>query len=71
MVRSWSQKSGASFWPIPNEDIDQSRWFKTNFIGQIQSRVDSHGSFYNQNSRSIGFIGNGVFTTAITELITN
>ena len=71
MVRRWSQTSGASFWPISNEDIDQLRWFNNNFIGQIQSRVDSHGSFYNQNSRSIGFIGNGVFTTAITELITN
>ena len=71
MVRSWSQTSGASFWPISNEDIDQLRWFNNNFIGQIQSRVDSHGSFYNRNSLSIGFIGNGLFTTAITELIIN
>ena len=70
MVRSWSQTSGASFWPISNEDIDQLRWFNNNFIGQIQSRVDSRGSFYNRNRVSIGFIGNGVFTTATSELRT-
>ena len=67
----WSQINGASFWPISNEDIDQLRWFNNNFVGQIQSRVDSHGSFYNRNRRSIDFLGNGMFTTAITELITN
>ena len=71
MVRRWSQRSGASFWPISNEDIDQLRWFNNNFVGQIQSRVDSNGSFYNRNRRSIDFIGNAMFTTAITELITN
>ena len=48
MVRRWSQTSGASFWPISNEDIDQLRWFNNNFIGQIQSRVDSHGVIYNR-----------------------
>ena len=71
MVRSWSQTSGASFWPISNEDIDQLRWFNNNFIGQIQSHVDSHGAFYNRNRVSIVFIGNGVFTTAKTELRAN
>ena len=55
MVRSWSQTSGSSFLPISNEDIKQLRGFNNNFIGQIQSRVDSHGSFYHRNSRSIGF----------------
>ena len=71
MVRRQSQTSGAYFWPISSEDNDQLRWFNNNFIGQIQSRVDSHGSFYNRNSLSIGFIENGMFTTAIAELITN
>ena len=51
--------------------MDQLRWFINNSIGQIQSRVDSHGALYNRNRVSIGFIGNGVFTTAKTELRAN
>ena len=59
------------FWSISSEGIDQLRWFNNNYFGLIQSGVDSNGSFYNRNRLSIGFIGNGVFTTAITELRTN
>ena len=70
MVRKWGQTREASFWPTSSEDMDQLRWFINNFIGQIQSRIDSRGSFYNRNRVSIGFIGNGEFTTATSELRT-
>ena len=67
IVLRWGQASGASFWPTSSEDMDQLRWFINNSIGQIHSHVDSHDALYNRNRVSIGFIGNGVFTTAKTE----
>ena len=54
-----------------SEDMDQIRWFINNSIGQIHSHVDSHDALYNRNRVSIGFIGNGVFTTAKTEFRAN
>ena len=71
IVLRWGQTSGASFWPTSSEDMDQLRWFINNSIGQIHSHVDSHDALYNRNRVSIGFIGNGVFTTAKTELRAN
>ena len=37
MVRRWSQTSGASFWPVSGEDIDQLRWFNHGGAGTKMS----------------------------------